>query len=93
MRGSALKFLSSALGDCGQASDAASSNSADSQTNHELSEKLEFEIFRQSSRLVNSKYRKLSRKVIFGLKSDSRKEQLLAQKLSAREFVALFNVQ
>ena len=93
MRDSATKFLSSALGDCGQGSDAASSNSADSQTNHNLSEKLEMEIFRQSSRLVNSKYRKLSRKVIFGLKSDLRKEQLLGQKLSVGEFVALFNVQ
>lgn len=91
LRGSAIKFLSSALGDCGQDSDAASSHSADSQTNHKLSEKLEFEIFRQSSRLVNSKYRKLSRKVIFGLKSDSTKEQLLAQKLSVKEFVAQFS--
>jgi len=93
LRDSATKFLSSALGDCGRGSDSASSNSADSQTHHTLSEKLEFEIFRQSSRLVNSKYRKLSRKVIFGLKSDSRKDQLLGQKLSVGEFVALFNVQ
>ena len=93
MRDSATKFLSSALGDCGQGSDAASSNSADSQTNHNLSEKLEFEIFRRSNRLVNSKYRKLSRKVIFGLKSDSNKEQLLGQNLSVRDFVAQFSVQ
>ena len=93
MRGSAIKFLSSALGDCGRGSDAGSSHSADSQTNHKLSEKLEFEIFRQSSRLVNSKYRKLSRKVIFGLKSAPTKEQLVGQKLSVKEFVAQFSVQ
>lgn len=87
LRGSAKKFLSSALRDC------AASNSADSQTNKELSEKLELEIFRQSNRLVNSKYRKLSRKVIFGLKRDSRKEELLGQKISVKDFVALFIVQ
>ena len=70
MRGSAKKFLSSALRDC------AASNSADSQTNKELSEKLELEIFRQSNRLVNRKYRKLSRKVIFGLKRDKTTEKM-----------------
>ena len=86
MRGSAKKFLSSALREC------AASHSAESQ-NKELSEKLELEIFRQSNRLVNSKYRKLSRKVIFGLKRDSWKEELLGQKISVKDFVALFIVQ
>ena len=59
MRNSAIKFLSSSLTETGSES---------AEVDQELSEKLEAEIFRQSNKLVNNKYRKLSRKVIFALK-------------------------
>ena len=80
MRNTAIKFISSSLTDSESGKDHLG-----------LSEKLELEVFRQSNKLVNSKYRKLSRKVIFALKSDSDRSELLQQNISVKDFVAKFN--
>ena len=82
MRNSAIKFLASSLTQTGSES---------AEVDQELSEKLEAEIFRQSNKLVNNKYRKLSRKVIFSLKNDLDRSELHQQKISVKDFVAKLN--
>ena len=82
MRNSAIKFLASSLTETGSES---------AEVDQELSEKLEAEIFRQSNKLVNNKYRKLSRKVIFALKNHSDCSELQKQKISVKDFVAKLN--
>ena len=52
-----------------------------------LSEGLEGEIFNQSKKLVSNSYRKLSRKVIFGLQQPERRRELVLGEVSIREFV------
>ena len=82
MRNSAIKFLASSLTETGSES---------AEVDQELSEKLEAEIFRQSNKLVNNKYRKLSRKVIFSLKNVLDRSELQKQKISVKDFVAKLN--
>ena len=82
MRNSAIKFIASSLTETGPES---------AEVDQELSEKLEAEIFRQSNKLVNNKYRKLSRKVIFALKNDLDRSELHQQKISVKDFVAKLN--
>ena len=82
MRNSAIKFLASSLTETGSES---------AEVDQELSEKLEAEIFRQSNKLVNNKYRKLSRKVIFALKNVLDRSELHQQKISVKDFVAKLN--
>ena len=53
-----------------------------------LSEGLEGEIFNQSKKLVSNSYRKLSRKVIFGLQQQERRRALVDGEVSIREFVS-----
>ena len=80
MRNSAVKFIASSLTD-----------SESGEAHLDLSEKLELEVFRQSNKLVNNKYRKLSRKVIFALKSDPDRSELIHQRISVKDFVTKFN--
>ena len=57
----------------------------------ELSEKIEREIFRQSRKLVNKSYRRLSRKVIFALKSEERRVEIVSESVTVQDFVSGLN--
>lgn len=52
-----------------------------------LCEGLEGEIFNKSQKLVNNSYRKLSRKVIFGLQSQVRRSELVTGEVTIQQFV------
>ena len=84
MRNSAIKFLTSALRSRAEVSTQPGEYKI-------VSERLEQEIFRQSSKLVNNKYRKLRRKVIFALKSESNRGDVLSQKVCLKQFVSRLN--
>ena len=79
LRAAAVRFLNSAL--CKESSSAGTVG---------LSEGLEGEIFNQSKKLVSNSYRKLSRKVIFGLQQPERRRELVDGELSIREFVVRY---
>ena len=83
LREAAVKFLISALSK--EDSQQGSSGGIIS-----LCSGLEAEIFNLSKKLVNNKYRKLSRKVIFGLQSQERRSELVSGRLSVREFVSQY---
>ena len=78
MRNSSVKFLISAF---------KSHNIKECQT-EKISEDIEREVFKQSNKLVNNTYRKLSRKVIFGLKSETRSSDIVSNRVTIRDFVA-----
>jgi len=80
LRESSVKFLRSAL------------IKEESQAGRDsLCRGLEVEIFNQSQKLVNNSYRKLSRKVIFGLQSQDRRSDLVSGRVSIREFVSQYS--
>ena len=81
LRAAAVSFLNSALSKEGQSSAGTVG----------LSEGLEGEIFNQSKKLVSNSYRKLSRKVIFGLQSQDRRSDLVCGRVSLREFVTRYS--
>ena len=78
LRAAAVSFLNSALCKEGQSSAGTVG----------LSEGLEGEIFNQSKKLVSKSYRKLSRKVIFGLQNQEGRRELVDGAVSIREFVS-----
>ena len=78
MRNSSVKFLIYAF---------KSHNIKECQT-EKISEDIEREVFKQSNKLVNKTYRKLSRKVIFGLKSEARSSDIVSNRVTIRDFVA-----
>lgn len=82
LREAAVRFLSSAL------------SKEESQVKYggtiSLCSGLEVEIFNQSNKLVNSFYRKLSRKVIFGLQSQDRRKELVSGGVTTQEFVSRY---
>ena len=57
----------------------------------QLSEKLEREIFNQSKKLVNKTYRRLSRKVIFALKSEEKSVEIVGESVTVQDFVLQLN--
>ena len=83
MRGASVKFLCSAL-----ETHCINKEKTDLR---ELSEKIEREIFRQSRKLVNKTYRRLSRKVIFALKSEERSAEILSESVTVQDFVSGLN--
>jgi len=82
LRSAAVKFILAALQD--------SEKQSVNEEKQSLSERLELELFNQSNKLVNSFYRRLSRKVIFALKSEICRTELLKRKVSVKDFVVKF---
>jgi len=63
-------------------------NDKENKSEHrEISEKIEREIFSQSKCLVNSQYRKLSRKIVFGLKNPDLCSKVVSSSLPIAELV------
>jgi len=62
-------------------------NKENKSEHREISEKIESEIFSQSKCLVNSQYRKLSRKIVFGLKNQELCSKVVSSNLPIPELV------
>lgn len=62
-------------------------NKENKSDHREISEKIEREIFSQSKYLVNSQYRKLSRKIVFGLKNPDLCSKVVSSSLPIPELV------
>jgi len=62
-------------------------NKENKSDHREISEKIEREIFSQSKGLVNSQYRKLSRKIVFGLKNPDLCSKVVSSSLPIPELV------
>jgi len=84
LRSAAVKFILATFEDSGSEP---TSNKEEIQS---LSESLEVELFNCSNKLVNTKYRRLSRKVIFALKSENCRAELLLKEISVKDFVDKF---
>ena len=82
LRASSEKFLFAALQSHSE------SNSSDLE---DISKKIEREIFRQSNKLVNKAYRRLSRKAIFRLKSVETCAEVVSQSLTVKDFVSRYS--
>lgn len=80
LRQAAVKFLSEALEEYG-------SNASDLK---DLSARIEKEIFEQSKGLVNSSFRKLSRRIVFALKDKTLCDSVTTSKTSVRELVTRY---
>ena len=80
MRAASVRFLCSAL-------KSHSYEEKNDSSSEQLSEKLEREIFKQSRKLVNKTYRRLSRKVIFALKSEERSVEIVTKSVAVQDFV------
>lgn len=80
LRQAAVKFLSEALEEYG-------SNASDLK---DLSARIEKEIFDQSKGLVNSSFRKLSRRIVFALKDKTLCDSVTTSKTSVRELVTRY---
>lgn len=78
LRSAAVKFIQTSI---------KSKKKETKSTHRTISEEIEKEIFSQSNCLVGSKYRKLSRKVVFGLKSEELSSKVISYELPISQLV------